>query len=69
MDGSKGDSNNKDIVSAEPPSQFIIGPDGFRQFILLPLWTVNDIKSTIKKKHFNTLREKYQIPIGILIHL
>ena len=30
---------------------------------------VNDYNSTIKKKHFDTLREKYQIPIGIPIRL
>jgi len=37
MDGSKGDLNDEDIVSAEPTSQSVLGPDGFRQFILLPL--------------------------------
>ena len=30
---------------------------------------MNDFNSTIKKKHFETLREKYQIPVGILILL
>ena len=30
MDRLKSDSNDDDIVSAEPPSQFIIGPDGLR---------------------------------------
>ena len=59
VDRSEGDSNDEDIVSAEPPSQFIISPDGLRQFILLPLWTVNNFRSTIKQKHFHTLREKY----------
>ena len=68
-DGSEGDSNDEDIVSAEPPSQSIIGPNGFRQFILLPLWTVNDFRSTIKKKHFDTLRGKYQIPVSVPIRL
>ena len=64
VDGSEGDSNG-----AEPPIQSVIGPDGFRQFILLPLWAVNDFNSSIKKKHFDTLREKYQIPVGIPIRL
>ena len=30
---------------------------------------VNDFNSSIKQKHFNTLREKYQIPVGIPIYL
>ena len=68
VDGLEGDSN-KDLVSAEPPSQSIIGPDGLRQFILLPLWPVKDFKSSIKQKHFDTLREKYQIPVNIPICL
>ena len=29
---------------------------------MLPEWTVNDFRSTIKDKHFNTLRANYQIP-------
>ena len=57
------------LVSAEPPPQSIIGPDGLRQFILLPLWTMNDFRSTIKQKHFDTFREKYQIPFNIPIRL
>ena len=31
---------------------------------MLPLWTINDFNSSIKQQHFNTLREKYQIPVG-----
>lgn len=68
VDGSEGDLN-EDLVSAEPPPQSVIGPDGLRQFIFLPLWTVNDFKSTIKQKHFDTLKEKYQIPVNIPICL
>ena len=68
VDGLDGDSN-KDLVNAEPSSQSIIGPDGLRQFILLPLWPVKDFKSSIKQKHFDTLREKYQIPVNIPICL
>ena len=59
VDGLEGDWNDEDIGSAKTPTQFVIGPDGFRQFILLPLWTVNDFNSTIKKKHFDTFRKKY----------
>ena len=66
---SGGDSNSEDVDNAEPPVQSVIGPDGLREFLHLPLWTVNDCNSTIKKNHFKTLRERYQIPINILIHL
>ena len=64
----KGDSTNG-LVGAEPPTQSIIGPDGLREFIILPLWTVNDFISTVKESHFKTLREKYQIPDHIPLHL
>ena len=68
VDGLEGDSN-KDLVSAKPPSQSVIRPNGLRQFILLPLWTMKDFRSSIKQKHFDTLREKYQIPVNIPICL
>ena len=70
MDRSTGDSTSEeDIGNAEPPIQSVIGPDGIREFIMLLLWTINDFNSSIKQKHFNMLREKYQIPISIPIHL
>ena len=70
VDGSDGDLNDEeDIGSAEPPIQSVIGPNGFREFIMLPLWTLNDFNSSIKQKHFSTLSEKYQITVGIPIHL
>ena len=62
---SGGDSNNEDIDNAELPIQSIIGPNGLREFLLLPLWTVNDFNSSIKKKHFEALKERYQIPVVI----
>ena len=68
MDGSVGDSNDS-IEGVEPPIQSIIGLDGFREFLMLPIWTVNDFVSTIKEPHFKTLREKYQIPVNIRIRL
>ena len=55
---SEGDST-KGIVGAEAATQSVIGPDGLKKFIILPLWMVNDFISTIKQAHFNTLREKY----------
>ena len=36
---------------------------------MLLLWTINDFNSSIKECHINTLREKYQIPINIPMHL
>ena len=68
IDRSEGDSI-EGIVGAEPPTQSVIGLDGLREFIILPLWTINDFISTIKKSHFNTFREKYQIPIHIHLRL
>ena len=61
---SEGDSTDG-LDGAKLPTQSIIGPDGFREFIMLPLWMVNNFISTIKEVHFNTLREKYQIPAHI----
>ena len=69
IDGLEDGSSDKNIVSVEPPSQSSVSPDGLKEFILLPLWTVNDFRSTIKQKHFDELREKYQIPANIPICL
>ena len=70
VDGSESDSNeDENIGNDEPPIQSVIRPDGHRQFKLLSLWTINDFNSTIKKKYFETLREKYQILVGIPISL
>ena len=60
VDRSENDSNeDEDIGNDEPPIQSVIGPDGFREFIMLPLWMINDFNLSIKQQHFNTLREKY----------
>ena len=42
----------QDLDDNEPPIQSIVGPDGLRKFIMLPIWTVNDFISTIKKTPF-----------------
>jgi len=44
---------------AEPPIQSVVGPDGLREFIMLPQCTMNVFNSTIKDNHFKTLRTKY----------
>ena len=66
--GSNGDSSDG-LDLAEPLVQSVIGPDGLREFIMLPIWTVNDFVSTIKESHFKTLKAKYQILINIPMHL
>ena len=53
------DGSSEGLDDAEPPIQSVVGPDGLREFIMLPIWTVNDFISTIKESHFKTLREKY----------
>ena len=68
MEGSEGGSSDG-LISDKPPIQSVIGLDGLREFILLPLWTVNDFISKIKEPHFKTLRDKYQIPVNIPMHL
>ena len=52
-DRSEGDFTDS-LDDVEPPVQSVIGPDGFREFIMLPIWMVNDFISTIKQTHFNT---------------
>ena len=53
----------------EQPLRSVMGVNGLREFIMLPEWTVNHFVSTIKENHFKTLRENYQIPENIPIHL
>ena len=53
----------------EQPVKSVVSADGFREFIMLPEWTVNNFRSTIKEKHFNTLRANFQIPDNIPIRL
>ena len=53
----------------EQPIKSVVGADGLWEFIMLLEWTVNDFRSTIKEKHFKTLRANYQIPDNIPILL
>ena len=68
LNRSKGDSTDG-LVGVEPATQSVIDPNGLREFIILPLWMVNNFISTIKESHFKTLREKYQIPDHIPLRL
>ena len=63
------DDSSEGLDDAEPPIQSAVGPDGLREFITLPIWTINDFTFTIKESHFKTLREKYQIHINIPLRL
>ena len=47
----------------------VVDTDGLREFVMLPEWTVNNFRSTIKEVHFKTLRVIYQIPDHIPIRL
>ena len=42
----------------EEPIKSVIGTNALREFVMLPKWTVNDFTSTIKEKHFSTLKSK-----------
>ena len=47
----------------------VVGTDGFREFVMLPEWTINAFTSMIKEAHFKTLRAINQIPDYIPIRL
>ena len=39
----------QDLDDNETSIQTVVGPDGLRKFIMLPIWTVNDFISSIKE--------------------
>ena len=49
VDRSEGDSNDDDIDIGEPPIQSIIGPNSFREFNMLSLWTIKDFNFSIRQ--------------------
>ena len=55
------DNSSEGLDDDEPSIQSVVGPDGLRKFIMLPIWMINDFNSTSKDPHFKTLRAKYQI--------
>ena len=55
--------------SEEQTLRSVVGADGLREFIMLPKSMVNNFVSTIKENHFKTLRDNFQIPDNIPIHL
>ena len=63
------DEVSSDEESSESLLRIVIGPDGVRNFVLPLIWIVNDFCVTVKRKHFNTIRDRYQIPVDVLICL
>ena len=64
MDGSESDTNGdledeENAENVESPISSVVGPDDLRKFVLPLMWMVNDFNLTIKRKHFNTLLERY----------
>ena len=76
---SSSSSTNEDMEMAdqeevsddgeEQTLKSVVGADGFREFIMLPEWTMNNFVSTIKENHFKTLTDNFQIPDKIPICL
>ena len=63
-DEGEGDETNPEGGDLESPK------DGHtRPFILPKMWTVNDFKPTMTTNIFKKLRDRYQIPDNIPIHL
>ena len=76
---SSSSSTNEDMEMAdqeevsndgeEQTLKSIVGVDGLREFIIFLEWTVNNFVSTINENHIKTLRDNFQIPNDIPIHL
>ena len=64
VDGSESDASRdpddeESVEHVESPIRPIIGLDRLRKFVLPLMWMVNDFNSSIKRKHFDTLWERY----------
>ena len=70
-EGSRSDVDEVpgDEESDESPLRIVVIPNGLRNFILPLIWTVKNFSSTIQRSHFNTLRDRYQIPVDVPIRL
>ena len=55
--------------SEEQILRSVVRANGLREFIMLPEQTVNNFVSTIKENHFKTIKNNFQIPDNIPIHL
>ena len=63
-EGSNDEPDNNDLQI-----QSVVGPNGLRQFVVLPEWSVNHFTSSIKERHFKTFRAHFQIPDNIFVRL
>ena len=63
-EGSNDELDNNDLAI-----QSVVGPDGLRQFVMLPEWSINYFTSSIKEKHCKTFRAHFQIPDNISVRL
>ena len=63
------DEVSGDEESGESLPRIVVGPDNLRNFILPLIWTVNHFSLTVKRKHFNTIWDRYQIPVDVPIRL
>ena len=64
-----GDEGEVDERTPEGRSLGSPGDGHTRPFILPKMWTVNDFKSMMTTNIFKNLRDRFQIPDHILIHL
>nr|POE82626.1 hypothetical protein CFP56_60387 [Quercus suber] len=62
-----GEGNESDRGSEQNDERLVswVDSSGTRPFILLSIWTVNDLYPTMTRKVFNTLRDSHQIPDNI----
>ena len=67
--GDNKDEDESDRGASIEGSSRSPGDGHTRPFILSMIWTVNDFKPTMTTKIFNNLRDHYQIPDSIPIHL
>ena len=63
------DEVSSDKESDESLLRTFVGLNGLRNFVLSLIWMVNDFSSTIQRKHFNTLQDRYQILVDVPIRL
>ena len=64
-------STNEDMELTEPEEgsdgsgeglKSVVGADELREFVMLPEWTVNNFRSTIKEVHFKTIKQFIKYP-------
>ena len=60
VDGLESSTNeDSDEENVKSPIRSVVSPDSLRKFVLPFMWTVKNFNSTIKRKHFYPLPDKY----------